>query len=215
MYDNLLHAYQTRPPALFETEHLCRWVGSLSPAVVTEYAWRQCQADELGKPFRPALGVALDPSGKRASAAIAWQQPDGLVAYQPLLEVSDEVAIDVDAFGQQLRMLSMRNRIRQTGYSGSTDVALARYLSHAKPLDGRLHAQASANFSTLVESGKLRWTESEALAEDLKYTVRKDHHDGAWSAVRSEDERPITSALAAIRAVWLAAAPKPPPPRIG
>lgn len=213
MWKTLETAFLSRPAHVFETEHLCRWVTAMAEAVVTEMTWRHCVVSELEAPKRPGLGVALDPSGTRVSAYLGWQQSDGSVAVQPVLEIED--TIDVDAVGKQLRQLAMKNRARMTAYSGSTDVALAQYLSHAKPVDGRLHAQASSNFATLAESGKLRVISSELLDADLRYTVRKDHHDGAWSATRADENRPITSALAAIRAAWLASVAKPPPPRIG
>lgn len=214
MWQTLETAFLSRSASVFKTEHLCQWVTSMSSAVVTEFTWRtQCVVTGLEPPKRPGLGVALDPSGTRMSAFLGWQQADGSIAVQPVLEI--EGMVDVDAVGKQLRQLAMKNRARMTAYSGSTDVALSQYLSHTKPVDGRLHAQASASFATLAESGRLKVISSELLDNDLRYTVRRDHNDGAWSAVRADEKRPITSALAAIRAAWLAAAPKPPSPRIG
>jgi hypothetical protein len=214
MYDNLQHAYANRPSALFETEHLCRWVASMSPALVTDIAWRSNQVPALGQTIRPSIAVAMDPAGKRASAALAWQTPEG-VAYRPLLEVSDPVAIDVDAFGVQVRAEAKHYRVRGNGYSAISDAAVARYLTKPTAIDGRVFANASAHFATLVENHRLLWSEAEALTDDLRYTIRKDQQAGAWSAVRSEDSRPITAALAAIRAVWIADAPRPAAPRIG
>jgi hypothetical protein len=212
IWETLEYDYATKPSAFFETEHLCRWVTSDSPALVTELAWRQCQVDSLGKPFRPYLGIALDPSGQRASAALAWKVDDG-IAYRSLIEL-DEL-VDVDDFGAQVRAEAMHHRVRGSAYSGLSDAAVARFLTKPTAVDGRLYANASANFATLVDNRKLRWSEADALTDDLRYTIRKDHNHGAWSAIRSEDSHPITAVNAAIRAVWLASAPKRPAPRIG
>ena len=62
--------------AIFETEHLCRWVVSMMPRLVQDTAWQQCRGP-LETPNRPAMGISVDPSGKRASAALAWKQSDG------------------------------------------------------------------------------------------------------------------------------------------
>jgi hypothetical protein len=212
MYDNLVHAFASRPSALFETEHLCRWVTSMQASLVTDIAWRSCHAVNMDPPLRPALGVALDPGGQRASAALAWQTSDGLVAYQPVLDLNE--VIDIDAVGSQLQALARRSHVTTTGYSGASDVALSRYLTRVKAVDGREFAQASSTFATLVEGRKIRWQESTALSEDLRYTIRKQHADGVWSAARAKDDHPITSAQAAIRAVWLAIAPRE-LPRVG
>jgi hypothetical protein len=41
------------------------------------------------------------------------------------------------------------------------------------------------------------------------WTARKALDEGRFEAVRADDKRPITAALAAIRAVWLASGPRP------
>jgi polyhydroxyalkanoate synthesis regulator phasin len=60
----------------------------------------------------------------------------------------------------------------------------------------------------LVKAGKLRWDEADAITDDLIWTAKKPHDEsGSFQAVRSDDDRPITAALAAIRAVWMASTP--------
>ncbi len=209
-----LETQYTSRPQIFETEHLCRWVHSMAEAFVSELAWHRCQVTEFPAAHaRRYMGVALDPSGKRAAAALAWQNTDGSVSYAELGDWSDEAGLDLDPLGVQIRNLARLNRVRETAYSAVADVALARYLTKAKPIDGRLFANASATFATLVETRQLRYVNAEALTDDLRWSSR--HQTGAtWSAVRAVDDHPIPATLAAIRAVWLASAPKPAGPRI-
>ena len=121
--------------------------------------------------------------------------------------------LDLDVLGQELRTEASRHRCRTFAFSGVTDVALARYLPRASALDGRLYANASATFAQLVEGHQVRWIDGDRIAEDLTHVVRKPQSDGASVAVRDGD-RPVTAALAAIRALWLASAPRV-VPRIG
>jgi hypothetical protein len=85
----------------------------------------------------------------------------------------------------------------------------------AEPLDGKEFANASENFARLVMQGRLAWDNAEDITSDLQWTARRPHESGAWQAVPATPERSVTAILAAIRAVWLASAPKPPSPRIG
>lgn len=198
----------------FETEHLCRWVHSMVAPLVRPEVWEAYEA-ELGAPRRPVAGFALDPEGRRASACLAWQQQDGTYAVQPMLERSHAVALDVDTVGAELRQLVTRNRVRDTGYARATDLPLARFLRRARAIDGREYATASANFATLTDGGQLRWADpSGLLAEDLKFVIRRPAADGTAVATRIDGAPPVTAALAAIRAVWLASAPRR-VPRIG
>lgn len=210
MIEELEYAYETKTPELFETEHLCRWVHDRSAPLVRPEAWEACRTDRLDNPTRPGLGIALDSSGGRTSAVLAWQQADGTYAVHPLL---DEDSADVDDIGPRLRRAAMKQRARNIAFGGATDMALGRHLPAAKALDGREYANASSNFRTLVQGGLVRWVDGDRLAEDLTHVITKPAADGSLVAVKNGDQ-PVTAALAAIRALWLASAPRQ-VPRIG
>lgn len=198
---------------IFETERLCRWVKSMREPLVSAKAWADAQDATLGEPARPFLGVSMDPSGKRASVAAAWRLPDGRIALRLLYDVPGD-PIDTDRLGADVRDHAKRIHAVRAAFDPMTDAALARFLPKAEPIAGAKYANASARFVAAVEAGNLRWTDAAALTEDLTWTTRKDHDDrGAFEAVRGNDARPITAALAAIRAVWLASEP-PPRPRV-
>jgi len=85
---------------------------------------------------------------------------------------------------------------------------MLKYLRKTKAVSGREHANASARFVNAVTGGTLHWTDADAVTDDLTWTSRKPHDEsGSFQAVRADDDRPITAALAAIRAVWLASGP--------
>ena len=216
MQKNLEDAY-TRyvdsDPATFETEHLCRWVASMQPKLVSEADWMKCRGD-VSTPEKPTAAFSMSPDGKRASSAMAWRMADGRVAVVELLEAEGS-PIDVDRLGPDLKKLMVKNRVRKTGYASWTDVPLARYMPNADTLDGKDFATACGDFVRLVQSGRLVWDGAEHITQDLMWTSRKPHDSGAWTAVPASPERPVTAVLAAIRAVSLASAPKPPLPRIG
>jgi hypothetical protein len=65
-----------------------------------------------------------------------------------------------------------------------------------------------------VASGRLAWDGDPLIAEDIAFTVRHSFESGLWVAQPTTTERPVTAALAAIRATYLASAPKR-IPRIG
>src|SRR6185436_7395193 len=65
----------------WETEYLCRAVVSMRERLVHGDAWADCQGD-VGKPIRPYMGISMDPSGTRASAALAWTIGDTLIGLQ-------------------------------------------------------------------------------------------------------------------------------------
>jgi len=93
-------------------------------------------------------------------------------------------------------------------YDPMTDAELAKYFVKPRPVTGREWANASARFASAVGSMKLRWTDAADITDDLTWTTRKAHDEsGSFAAVRADDDRPITAALAAIRAVWLASGP--------
>ena len=93
--------------------------------------------------------------------------------------------------------------------TGSGCILCARL---SKPITGGEFANASARFALAVASRKLRWHDADAVTDDLVWTTKKPHDEsGSYQAVRAQDDRPITAALAAIRAVWMASTP----PRTG
>jgi hypothetical protein len=213
MESNLETAYRSKPAPEFETEHLCRWVASMRPKLVSESAWQMCHGD-VSTPERPAVAFNMAPDGSRASAAMAWQMADGRIALVELKEAYGN-PIEVDALGPDLKALTIEHRARQIGFASWTDAALARHLPRAKAIDGKDYATASGLFAQLVTSGRLVWSDAQNITEDLAWTSRKPHDSGAWTAVPAAPERPVTAALAAIRAVYLASAPKSELPRIG
>jgi phage terminase large subunit-like protein len=200
------------PPASFETENLCRWVISMKPRLVSDAAW-QLAHGKLEPSRRPSLAISMDPSGKRASAAIAWLQGDGTIGLRVIADVTGD-PIDTDRLGPDLRQAAVKLGTVKIAFDPWTDKELARHLRIAKPLTGQEFANASENFVRVIESGRLRWDDADAVSYDLAWTARKAHETGAWSAVRARDDRPITASLAAIRAVWLASGPKPSVPKV-
>jgi len=200
------------PPSSFETENLCRWVVSMRPRLLSDAAWQQAHG-HLEPPRRPGLAISMDASGKRASAVIAWQQSDGTIGCQVIADVLGD-PIDTDRLGRDLRQLAARLGATKFSYDPWTDAELARHLKNAKPLIGREYANASENFVRVIESGRLRWDDADPISYDLAWTARKPHETGAWQAVKAREDRPITAALAAIRAVWLASGPKQPTPKV-
>lgn len=200
------------PPASFETENLCRWVISMKPRLVSDLAWQSAHGT-LEPARRPGLAISMDPSGRRASAAIAWQQGDGTIGLRVIADVTGD-PIDTDRLGPDLRQAAVKLGALKIAFDPWTDKELARHLKIAKPITGQEFANASENFVRVIESGRLRWDDADAVSYDLAWTARKAHETGAWSAVRARDDRPITASLAAIRAVWLASGPKPSVPRV-
>lgn len=205
-------SYRDSDPATWETEHLCRWVATMRQTLVSDGAWMLCR-DKLETSLRPGMAINMDPSGKRASAVIAWQQSDGTVAVRVVADVTGD-PIDTDRLGKDLSQLAIRTGATAVSFGAWTDADLARHFRKAKSLDGREFANASENFVRLVESRRLRWDDATIIGEDLAWTARKPHESGAWMAVKATDDRPATAALAAIRAVWLASGPRPAAPRV-
>jgi hypothetical protein len=198
--------------AIFETERLCRWVTTMREPLVAVDGWAKCAATEpLPAPVRPYMAVSMDPSGKRASAAIAWRLPDETIALRLLFDVPGD-PIDTDLLGKDMRDKAKELRAITVGFDPMTDTALTRYFARTESIVGTKYANATARFVAAVEAGKVRWADAAAVTDDLGWTTRKDHDEkGAFEAVRGSDNRPITAVLAAIRAVWLASEPKPRP----
>ena len=196
---------------IFETEHLCRWVASLRERLVDEYSWVRCKAD-TGVPLRPVIAVSMDPKGRRASVALAWRDGEA-VALRLLLDVAGE-PIDTDALGVQVKELCRKHGIKQVGHDPLTDKELVKYVKTGKPISGGEFANASAQFKNIVTAQKLKWSDCDAVTDDLTWTSEKPNGEGAYHAVRALDDRPITASLAAIRAVWLASGPPVPVARV-
>jgi hypothetical protein len=212
--DTLETAFKTKPLTTFETEHGCRWVASMQPRLVSDNAWLACRTSIQTDPIRPAIGFNMDPSGRRASAVMAWQMTDGRIACVELMDVPGD-PIDVKALGTDLQAFTRKHGAKRAAFASWTDKDIARYVTVAEPLDGKEFANASENFARLVMQGRLAWDNAEDITSDLQWTARRPHESGAWQAVPATPERSVTAILAAIRAVWLASAPKPPSPRIG
>lgn len=211
--ETLRSLFASSKPTAFETEHLCRWVRTMRPRIVSEAQWDSSRVDDLGDGLRPHMGISVSTDAKRASVALAWQRDDGTFALDIVEDIADD--LDLDSLGQALRERARKAGVVQTAYASWTDAALARHLQNAKALDGKDFANASVNFARLVDSGFIRWRGADTISNDLSWLARKAHESGAWAATPIDDEHSTTAALAAIRAVWLAAAPKPPAPRIG
>ena len=192
--------------SIFETEHLTRWVPSIRERLVNEEAWKLGET-EVEIPTKAFMGIALDPRGQRASAAIAWPRADGTIGLRLIFDVPGN-PIDTDKLGADLRVAANNYGVPNVGFDPLTDTVLAKFFPESEPITGQKHANASSRFVATVEAGKVKWTDCAAVTNDLVWTARKKHDDsGSFQAVRGNDDRPITAALAAIRAVWLASEP--------
>jgi hypothetical protein len=193
---------------IFETEHLCRWVPSLLPRMVAAAAWDRAGA-ELEAPAHPALGIAVDPASGRASAVLAWMQSDGTVALTLAADVTGD-PLDVDALGLLLAKRAREMYVPAIGFDSATDADLARHLGkRARSIVGKEFAGASSRFAAMVDGGRLRHAGAAEVGADLAFTAKASTAGdrGAFHATRAKQDRPITAALAAIRAVWLATEP--------
>lgn len=212
--ESLEDARRTLTPAGFETEHLCRWVVTMQPRLVAEAQWLALRAT-LEKAKRPFMAISMDPNGERAAAAIAWQQSNGTIALRLVANLTD-TPIDVDDMGTDLHALALRLGAPIVGYDPLTDAALAKHFKDAKPIQGNEYANACATFVRVVQEGRLRWDEADAITEELAWAARRPYEgsSGAWKAVKAQEDRPIPAVFAAIRAVSLATGQKPTSPRI-
>ena len=201
--------------SIFETEHLCRWVVTMREALVDAAAWTSCEVEHLTPGGRVYMGVAMDPSGTRASAALAWQQPNGVVALRLVYDVTGS-PIDTSRLGADINDSARHHRVRSVGVDPLTDGELAKFVRKTESIaSGNRFSNASATFVNLVTSGRLAWMDCDAVTEDLTWTARKSNDErGSFQAVRANDDRPVTAALAAIRAVELASGPAPRPLRV-
>jgi hypothetical protein len=195
--------------AIFETEHLCRAVATMRDKLVEVSSWASCEEPALEPtPRRASMGIAMDPHGRRASAAVAWPRADGTFGLRLMFDVTGS-PIDTAHLGKDLRMAAQRAVISKVGFNPLTDALLAKYFSRTEPIAAQKHANASARFVELIEAGKIRWEDAYAVGADLDRTTKRDHDaSGSFEAVRADDQ-PITALLAALRALWLASAPRP------
>jgi hypothetical protein len=196
----------------FETEHLCRWVTTMLAPVVTKDEWEAARGEMPAPQLRPVMGVKVDPDGKRASAAIAWRDGD-MVCVRSFAEDSTD-PLDLDAFAAELQPLMREHRVVQVAFDPQTDLGFARnFPKHAEPITGQKYQDACREFVRRVTGRMLRHDDDGTITEDLAYTVRRDTPTG-WLAVRAGTDRTNTAAEAAIRAVWLAASPNQPRPKV-
>src|SRR5690606_16855002 len=156
-----------------------------------------------------ALAFTMDPSGRRASVVRAWVQTDGRVAVQEVIEARGESApIDTNRLGKDILELARNERIRSIGFASWTDKDLARPEPPAKAADDKGSAAAAEAFARYISSGRIVWADAPHITNDLEATVRRTHNSGAFTAVPATPDRSITAAQAAVRAVWLASAPR-------
>ncbi len=194
--------------AIFETEHLCRWVVTMRQRLIDESSWLLGHRDDLAIPRRICLAVSMDPGGRRSAAAVAWQSPDGQVGLRLLFDVTGD-PIDPDLLGADIVKRVRRMGVVKMGYDPLTDAELAKHFKKPERLSGQVFANASAHFVNLVRAGRLVWSDADQVTDDLVWTSRKSHDaTGSYQAVRANDDRPIPAALASIRAVWLASGPR-------
>jgi hypothetical protein len=198
----------------FETEALCRWVKTMRPALVESEEWEACRSDKLPASRRSHVAVSMDPDGARASAVAAWLGRDD-ICYLTVLDDRIGSPVRTSVIGKEWRSVAAARAVPKVGYDPMTDAELAKFFKATKPISGMEFANATSNFVARVRSGRLRWVDAEAVGTDLEWTARKENEEtGSYSAVRANDDRPITASLAAIRAVWLATGLRSVTPRI-
>ncbi|HET7056810.1 MAG TPA: hypothetical protein VFI12_10130, partial [Thermomicrobiales bacterium] len=213
IYETLVDDYRTaaleNTLAIFETEHLCRWVDTMREPFVEPGAWAANEANQPTDPHRPYMAISMDPGGKRAAAAIAWPRSDDKMGFRLLFDVTGN-PINVDKLGPDMAAMAQELHVPLVGFDPLTDAVLAKAFRKTEKLTGAVFANACADFVQRVEGQKIAWDHAAAVGEDLQWTARKLHDDsGSFQAVRADDNRPIPAALAAIRAVGLAARPSP------
>jgi hypothetical protein len=210
--DVLRTAHAQLPLPVFETEHLCRWVDTLMPRIVSEEAWARTR-QSTGDPVRPVhLGIAADPGSRRASAVVAWMA-DGIVELHVLAD-HDGYPVDYERMATEVEQEARKLGVRKVAFDPWTDRDLVRFFKDPAPITGADYEAACERFARVVESGQLRCADPDGiLGADIAQTVRRDTSHG-WLAARASDERATTASFAAIRAVWLATSPAARPPQV-
>ncbi len=195
--------------AIFETENLCRWADTMRESLVRPGYWSACEATVVVEPHRPFMAVSMDPAGKRASAAIAWNRPDDLVGVRLLFDVTGD-PINLERLGPEIDKMARSLNVPVVGFDPLTDGLLAKHFRKTRKIVGSEFANYTAAFVSAVDAKRVAWDHAAAVGEDLTWTAKKNHDDtGSFQAVRADDGRPITAALAAIRAIGMASAPGP------
>lgn len=192
--------------AVFETEHLCRWVKSMQPRLLNDAAWQSAR-EALEAPRYPVMGISVHPSGRRASAVLSWAQSDGSIGVSVLADVTGD-PIDLNRLAADLIPRARDAGVTAVGFDSWTDQHLARHFENTEAIIGPAFANASERFVRSVETGALHWQQADAISEQLPYVSRKSTTGTAWAAEPTDKQRPVTAVLAAIRAVWLASNPQ-------
>jgi hypothetical protein len=196
--------------ATFETENLCRWQDTLREPLVRPGYWVACESAIVIEPRRPFMAVSMDPAGKRAAAAIAWNRPDDKIGLRLLFDVTGDPIRNFDRLGKEMSDMAKSLNVSTVGFDPLTDAVLAKYFRQTKKIVGAEFANATAQFVSAVDAKAIQWDHAAVVGDDLTWTARKQHDDsGSFQAVRADDNRSIPAALASIRAVWLASAPRP------
>lgn len=196
--------------AVYETEHLCRWVETMRLPFARSGDWATCEAKTNSEPDKPVMAVSMDPGGSRAAAGLAWTRDDGFIGFRLIADVTGN-PINGDRLARDLVEVAASLDVSVVGFDPLTDAVLAKHFPNTEPISGMKYANASAQFATLVESRRIAWDHAASVGDDLAWTARKFHEEsGSFQAVRMEDGRPIPAALAAIRAVWLLGTPEQP-----
>jgi phage terminase large subunit-like protein len=207
--ENLELDFEQYPLPVFEREHLCRWVVTTLPKMVSDVAWARAGTGTDEPPRHPSMGIKVDPSGRRVSAALAWMT-GGKVNVRVCAEADGKV--DLDDFAKLLIPIARQLGVREVGFDPATDRDLERLLSASlfkvEGINGDKMAGASERFASSVEAGRLQHDGNDLLTADMAYTVRREM-DRNWYATVANTERPTTASFAAIRAVWLATAQRP------
>ncbi len=196
---------------VWEKEYLCRWAPLVgNPPFLAPEEWDR-QDFALAEPVGrfAALGIKMDPNLGRASAVLAWPAENGRVNLDVVADVTGS-PIWVEKLGADLRQLALELKARAVVFDPWTDIDLAQYFRKATPLGGRDFAAASEKFVRLALGRQLSVRDpSKLLARDLDATVRVGHTGGTFTAAKSSPEATNTAIEAAIRAAWVASAPRP------
>jgi len=202
--------------AIFETEHLCRWVQSMQPRLVADVIWQSARKP-LESPLRPSMGISVHPNGTQASAVISWPQSDGSIGMRVEANVTGD-PIDLNKLAADLLPRAKGLGVRAVGYDGWTDQHLARHFDDkvyaVENIHGQEFANASERFVRALENGSLHWEYADSISDQLPYVSRKQTTGSAWIADPTDHLRPVTAVMAAIRAVWLASNPRVSKPAI-
>lgn len=192
--------------AIFETEHLCRWVQSMQPRLVADVIWQQARR-ALEPPLRPVLGISVHPNGRQASAVLSWAQSDGSIGMRVEANVTGD-PIDMNRLAADLIPRAREAGVQAVGFDSWTDQHLARHFTEPENINGQAFANASERFVRALETGALHWEWADAISDQLPYVSRKQLQGSAWMADATDPNRPVTAVLAAIRSVWLASNPQ-------